>query len=166
MLRVDLDSEPAWGSHEFWQKLSDDAVTAAIANSPFSQLGASPTPISLSIRLADDDEVQMLNRDYRGKDKPTNVLSFPMLSVDEIADMAEATGPEIMVGDIILAYETCALEANEKAITVAQHASHLIIHGVLHLLGFDHLEEEQANEMEAHEVKALASLGLGNPYGD
>jgi probable rRNA maturation factor len=166
MLRIDLDCEPVWGDHEFWQKLSDNAVTAAIANSPFAQLALSSAPVSLSIRLADNDEVQILNRDYRGKDKPTNVLSFPMLSVDEIADIAEATGPEIMLGDIILAHETCALEAKEKAITVAQHTSHLIIHGTLHLLGFDHIEEDQANEMEIREVKALASLGLGNPYGD
>jgi probable rRNA maturation factor len=166
MLRIDLDCEPVWGDHEFWQKLSDDAVTAAIANSSFAQLALSSAPVSLSIRLADNDEVQILNRDYRGKDRPTNVLSFPMLSIDEIADIAETTGPEIMLGDIILAHETCALEAKEKTIPVAQHASHLIVHGTLHLLGFDHIEEDQANEMEMREVKALASLGLGNPYGD
>ncbi len=168
MLRIDLDIEPDWGDLGFWQKQADDAVHAAFANanSLFASLTASPRPISLSIRLADDDEVQTLNRDYRDKNKPTNVLSFPMLSIDEIRDIGEAIGPEIMLGDIILAHQTCALEAKEKAISVSHHASHLIVHGTLHLLGFDHTEDDQATEMEACEVKALASLGIANPYSD
>jgi probable rRNA maturation factor len=120
----------------------------------------------MSIRLSDNVEVQALNRDYRGKDTPTNVLSFPMMAVDEITDIDEAPGPEIMLGDIILAYQTCANEAAVKQIDVADHASHLIVHGALHLLGFDHVEDNQATDMEACEVKALASLGLDNPYGD
>ena len=107
-----------------------------------------------------------LNREWREKDKPTNVLSFPMLDDDEIDALLDGTynAPEIMLGDIILAYETCAAEAEEKQISVANHATHLVIHGMLHLLGHDHVGDEEAEAMEALEVKALASMGLHNPY--
>jgi probable rRNA maturation factor len=122
--------------------------------------------MSVSVKLSDDAEVHALNREWREKDKPTNVLSFPMLDDDEIDALLEGTynAPEIMLGDIILAYETCAAEAEEKHISVADHATHLVIHGMLHLLGHDHVDDEEAEAMEALEVKALASMGLHNPY--
>jgi probable rRNA maturation factor len=165
MLRIDLDSDAPWGDTGTWQKRGDEAVAAALAVSPFSQLAGSSTTVSLSIRLSNNTEVQILNRDYRGKDRPTNVLSFPMMNAEEIADISDAPGPELMLGDIILAHETCASEAAAKQIDLTAHASHLIIHGALHLLGYDHVEEKQAIDMEAREVKALASLGLDDPYG-
>jgi probable rRNA maturation factor len=164
MLRIDLDADPQWGEISAWQKRANEAVDAAFTNSPFAQFIVSLASFSLSIQLSDDDEVQILNRDYRGKDKPTNVLSFPMLTADEIAECSNIPGPEIMLGDIILAHRTCSVEALEKDIEMLQHISHLIVHGTLHLLGFDHIEEIEATEMEAREVKALASLGLPNPY--
>jgi probable rRNA maturation factor len=122
--------------------------------------------MSVSVKLSDDAEVHALNREWREKDKPTNVLSFPMLDDDEIDALLDGTynAPEIMLGDIILAYETCAAEAEEKQISVADHATHLVIHGMLHLLGHDHVDDEEAEAMEALEVKALASMGLRNPY--
>ena len=161
MLEVDLSVEPVWGDTEDWQALSNRAVAAAIAVTPHAAMATIPAPVSLSIRFASDAEVQALNRDYRGKDKPTNVLSFPMMEADELNALL---GPETMLGDIILAHETCATEATEKGVPLPAHVTHLIVHGTLHLLGFDHIEATQGNIMEALEVKALASLGLGNPY--
>ncbi len=114
--------------------------------------------------FADDDELQTLNRDWRGKDKPTNVLSFPMLEAEELAQLA-AAGPPVLLGDIALSFDTCAREAAEKSVSLQHHASHLVIHGLLHLAGFDHeTGEDDAHEMESLEIKALAGLGIGNPY--
>jgi probable rRNA maturation factor len=108
--------------------------------------------------------VQALNRDYRHKDKPTNVLSFPMIDRDDFAALANTDDGEVLLGDIMLAYQTCAREAEEKGIALAAHATHLALHGMLHLLGHDHVEEAEAGIMEALEVKALANLGIDNPY--
>ena len=97
---------------------------------------------------------------------PTNVLSFPMLERAELADLG-AGGPPEMLGDIALAYETCAREAEEKGVTLADHATHLLVHGLLHLAGHDHVDsDEQAEAMEALEVKALALMGIADPYGN
>jgi len=109
-----------------------------------------PREGELSIVLSDDVRVQTLNRDYRNKDKPTNVLSFPQ------------TGS--LLGDVVLARETILREANEKSVSFEAHLTHLIIHGWLHLQGFDHQTDETAAEMEAIEIAALATLGIDNPY--
>lgn len=105
----------------------------------------------LSLVLADDDFVQNLNREYRGKDKPTNILSFPQ---DE----------DFCLGDLVLAYETVEREAREQNKTFTNHVTHLIVHGVLHLLGYDHIDDQEAEEMEALEISILAKMGLPNPY--
>ncbi len=164
MLRIDLDGDADWGDLEMWQGRADAAVAAAIAETEFAHLPNATAVYSISVQLSYDDNVHALNRDYRDKDKPTNVLSFPMLSRDEIAQSLSAAWPEIMLGDIILAQETCVREATEKAIGIEDHAVHLIVHGMLHLIGFDHIDDADAADMEAREVKALASLGIGNPY--
>jgi probable rRNA maturation factor len=104
----------------------------------------------ISIVLADDDFVQNLNKQYRGKNKPTNVLSFP--NEDE------------PLGDVILAFETVAREAEEQGKTFRDHAAHLIVHGILHLMGYDHEDEGEADKMEAREAKILKKLGIANPY--
>ena len=109
-------------------------------------------------------EVQDLNTNYRGKDKPTNVLSFPMVQPDLLQSLENSDDGEALLGDIILARETCAREAEDKGVSMAQHATHLIAHGTLHLLGYDHENEPDAERMEELEVKALATLGLANPY--
>ncbi|MCF8495271.1 MAG: rRNA maturation RNase YbeY [Alphaproteobacteria bacterium] len=106
---------------------------------------------SISIVLADDALVRSLNKQYRHKDKPTNVLSFPQ-------DDGES------LGDVILAYETVAREAGEQEKSFHDHALHLAVHGTLHLLGFDHQTEEDAGAMESLEIKILAKLGIKNPY--
>jgi probable rRNA maturation factor len=164
MLEVDLSVEPIWGASHDWQTLSDRAVTAAIAVAPYAALTEDDITISVSVRFADNAEVQKLNREYRDKDTPTNVLSFPMMEGHELGALANTDDGETLLGDIILAHETCAAEALEKGIPLPGHVTHLIIHGTLHLLGYDHIDEHQGDIMEELEVKALASLGLCNPY--
>ena len=152
-----------WPEHD-WQALAERASTQALTATPYALLLTSPAPIEIAIRLTSDAEVQVLNRDYRGKDAPTNVLSFPMLEREELADMP--TDRETLLGDIILAYETCAREAAAKNISLEAHATHLIVHGTLHLLGYDHMEDAQALDMEMRERAAMAALGLHDPYDD
>jgi probable rRNA maturation factor len=163
MIEVDVSAEPVWEATD-WQTVCEKAVEAALDVLPMGGFAAAPGAISVSIRFADNAEVHALNRDYRGKDYATNILSFPMLDRVELDRMAIANVPEIMLGDMILAYEVCAAEAAEKAIPLPRHVSHLIIHGTLHLFGYDHQDDTEADTMEGMEVKALASIGLPNPY--
>lgn len=132
----------------------DALVQAAVAQI----LSALDTPKlgELSIALVSDADIQILNRDYRGKDKPTNVLSFPATNTLD--------GPAPILGDIVLALETVIREAEEKPTTLEAHLSHLIIHGFLHLQGYDHETDDTAAEMEALEITALAALNIDNPY--
>lgn len=168
MIDVELAIGPEWDIGSFGQVQIEKAVDAATRVAHVSVLTDPPIPVSVSIKLSDNEEVHQLNREWRDKDKPTNILSFPMLDEDELAALAdgEFISPEIMLGDIILAYGVCAAEAQEKGISLADHATHLVIHGMLHLFGHDHIEDEEAKSMEALEVKALASMGLHNPYDD
>lgn len=112
----------------------------------------------LSILLTDDTEMRKLNAGWRAKDKPTNVLSFP-------ADAAiNPARPPAYLGDIALGLATCRREAKEQGKTLADHVVHLTVHGVLHLLGYDHMDDEQAAAMEPREVEILASLKIADPY--
>ena len=108
--------------------------------------------------------MQALNAAYRGKDKPTNVLSFPMVQRDLLDGLANTDDGEVLLGDIILAHGVCAREAAEKGVTAAIHATHLVVHGTLHLLGYDHEGDGEAEAMEAIERAALGSLGIADPY--
>ncbi len=164
MIEVDISAEATWGDESDWQELCETAIGAAIETSPSARLNALSAVISISIRFAENEEVQTFNRDYRQKDKPTNILSFPMLDADMLENAGHKDGDEILLGDMILAHEICMAEAQEKGITLPDHIRHLIVHGTLHLLGFDHIEAEEGDAMEALEVKALATLGLPNPY--
>ncbi|MEM7702993.1 MAG: rRNA maturation RNase YbeY [Pseudomonadota bacterium] len=122
--------------------------------------------LSVSVLFTSDAQVHELNREWRQRDKPTNVLSFPMLERDDLLDLAPE-GPPEMLGDIVLAYETCAREAEEKGVSLDHHAAHLIIHGLLHLAGHDHVHsDEEAEAMETLEIRALAKMGIADPYGD
>jgi probable rRNA maturation factor len=168
MLDVELDIGIAWHDANFGQNEVEKAVDAALRVADSAELSDPPVPVGVSIKLSDNEEVHALNREWREKDRPTNVLSFPMLDDDELDALAEGKydAPEIMLGDIILAYGVCATEAQERNISLSAHAAHLVIHGMLHLLGHDHIDDEDAEAMEAMEVKALASMGLHNPYDD
>jgi probable rRNA maturation factor len=165
MLEIDIDADPEWDSSSGWDSLVRRSAEAAIAESAFPQLATLPRPVELSVRLTGDDEVQALNAQWRGKDKPTNVLSFPQMAAGEI-EAAENEGPELMLGDLVLAREVCQREAAEKAIPLEDHAAHLVVHGMLHLLGYDHQDDSSADDMESREVRALARLGIADPYGD
>jgi probable rRNA maturation factor len=156
--------ESGWPVGPDWSALAAKAVTLTIANTPHGGLGESDASVEVSVKFTSDDEVRVLNRDYRGKDKPTNVLSFPMVAPDLIEMIANTDDGEVLLGDIVLAYGTCAREAEVREITVAAHATHLIVHGTLHLLGYDHMNDGEAEAMEALEAVIMASLGLHNPY--
>ena len=157
-LEIDIEDWPAGD----WESLAENAAQAAGEVAPELALAA----LEASLLFTSDAEVHALNREWRDRDKPTNVLSFPMLEREDLLALAPG-GPPQLLGDIALAHETCAREAAEKGVPLADHAAHLIVHGLLHLAGYDHIHsDEEAREMERLEIKALALLGLPDPYGD
>lgn len=161
-MELEISVEAPWPVATDWEDLAERAVAALAQVAP--ELGNQR--LSASILFADDAEVHVLNREWRGKDKPTNVLSFPMLEREDLLDLA-SDGPPELLGDIALALETCEREAAEKGLRLDQHATHLIVHGLLHLAGHDHeISPEDARIMEQLEIKALALLGIADPYGD
>lgn len=159
---LDLDIVAPWPASTDWTDLAERACEAVSRAAP--EL-AKPR-LTASLLFADDAEVQVLNRQWRAKDKPTNVLSFPMLEREDLLALAP-DGPPELLGDVALALETCAREAAEKGASLEHHAAHLIVHGLLHLAGHDHeTSPADASAMEALEIKALALLGIADPYGD
>jgi probable rRNA maturation factor len=163
MLEIDIESDEEWDSSTDWSLLVRRAAESALAESAFPRLAEGLRPVEISVRLTGDEEVRALNSEWRGKDKPTNVLSFPMTEAHELAN-ADVEGPELLLGDIVLARGVCEREAAEKAVPVETHATHLLVHGTLHLLGYDHLDDADAADMERREVRALARLGIDDPY--
>lgn len=154
--------EAHWPSPTDWEEL---AVAVASTLAAIAPEFANPR-LSVSLLFADDAEVRELNREWRGKDKPTNVLSFPMLEREELLALSPEGPPELL-GDLALALETCTREAAEKGISLEHHVAHLIVHGLLHLAGYDHeISAEDARTMELLEIKALAQMGIADPYGD
>jgi probable rRNA maturation factor len=149
VIEVEIEDE-AWRAAEpRAEELATEAAIAALAPHPDVADG------ELAILLADDASVRDLNRRFRGKDAPTNVLSFP----------APATIPG-QLGDIVLAFGVCAREAAEQGKSLADHLQHLTAHGVLHLLGYDHETDVEAESMEALERAILSGLGVGDPYAE
>ena len=163
MLEIALDTDEEWDSSRPWGPLVRKAAEAAIAESAFPDLAMTGRPVEISVCLTSDEHVRALNAKWRGKDKPTNVLSFPMAEAYEFQNENVAE-KELLLGDIILAHDVCETEAEEKGVLLEDHAAHLLVHGTLHLLGYDHLHDSDAAEMEAREVRALARLGIANPY--
>jgi probable rRNA maturation factor len=153
---IDIEDWPA-GT---WEALATRVAEAAGEGEPCL---ANPRLI-VSLLFTSDAEVHSLNREWRERDKPTNVLSFPMLERAELQSLAQ-DGPPVMLGDIALACETCAREAAEKGVSLEAHAAHLIVHGLLHLAGHDHVDSDaQAEQMEALEIAILAKLAIADPY--
>jgi probable rRNA maturation factor len=137
--------------------LCQNAALAALATSP-NEPGNSPEPLGeVTIVLTDDSTVHALNRTYRGKDQPTNVLSFA-------AGPAPAAGISYPLGDVVIGFSTVHRECLEAARPIENHLQHLVVHGCLHLLGFDHESVSDATEMELLETEILAGLGVPDPY--
>jgi probable rRNA maturation factor len=165
VLIVETDASDEWDSSTDWPALARRAVEAAVAHSDHAGLIAAALPIEVSVRFTTDEEVRALNASYRGKDKATNVLSFPMVEPELIDQIAVGGEGELLLGDIVLAHGLCAAEAAGKAVSVDHHATHLVVHGTLHLLGYDHeTGETDAEAMETVERRALATLGIADPY--
>jgi len=144
----------AWPPEEALETLAEGAVGATLAETG----QASKVPVELSLVFTDDEHIQTLNAQWRGKDKPTNVLSFP-------AFPTQPGGPRPpMRGDIVLAWETVSREAELEGKPTEHHITHLIVHGLLHLLGHDHEVDEDAEVMEALERASLARLAIPDPY--
>jgi probable rRNA maturation factor len=142
------------------EDLARAAARLAVARGAAGFGIAPQTPIELGIRLADDSEQRRLNRGWRGVDRPTNVLAFPAL---ERGRPIPSEAP-LLLGDVVLAFETVACEAEEQGKPFPDHLAHLIVHGVLHLLGYDHDNDTEAVAMEQLETSILASLGVPDPY--
>jgi probable rRNA maturation factor len=160
---MDLDIEiDGWPKDRDWADLAERAHAAAEGVEP---LLANPR-LSASVLFTVDEEILTLNREWRARDKPTNVLSFPMMEREQLAGLEAEGGPE-MLGDVALAWETCEREAREKVVSLEDHAAHLLVHGLLHLAGHDHdAGNGEAEAMERLEIAALAKLGIADPYGD
>lgn len=159
-MELEIDIEAPWPQGA-WEALAQRVAQAAQAVAP--EL-ANPRLVT-SLLLTSDAEIHALNREWRQRDKPTNVLSFPMLERTELIHLDPDEGLPQMLGDIALACETCTREAAEKGVPLENHAAHLILHGLLHLAGYDHeISDEDAEKMEALEIKALALLGIDDPY--
>jgi probable rRNA maturation factor len=135
-------------------KVSDDLLSRAAMAAFVAAVPRLENDREVAILLTGDAEMQALNREWRGKDTPTNVLSFPS---------GEEQGH---LGDVVLAYETVEGEAEQQNIAIADHAAHLVVHGMLHLLGYDHEQEDDAVKMETLETEILATLGIADPYGN
>ena len=156
---LDIDivrKSAAWDSVPITDAMLSRAAIAAFAAAAAAPEGQATHEVTLV--LTDDAEMRELNRVWRGKDAPTNVLSFPS---------GESQGEPRLLGDVVLACETVEREAKSQGIaTRNDHAAHLVVHGLLHLLGYDHLNEDEALKMETLETEILASLGIADPYAD
>ena len=145
-----------------WESVLPACATLARRAAAAALAAAGPTPADaeLCIVLADDATLRRLNRDFRGRDRPTNVLAFP-------AEDARDAAPEapVLLGDVVISLETLQREAAAQGKTPAQHLCHLTVHGVLHLLGYDHRDAAEATRMEALETRVLDGLGVPDPYG-
>ena len=156
-LALDIQ-HPGWGDpHSLCQRAVQIVLDSCGEQLPPGRV------VEISLVLAGDEAVQELNRTWRDKDAPTNVLSFPGMDDDD-PDLPDDA--PVLLGDVILAYETCAAEALRDGIALGDHLVHLVVHGTLHLLGYDHIELGDAEEMEGLEVELLAALNIANPYKD
>ena len=156
-----------------WQQKVDDvgqwaeqvfvAVLAYLSRNDLGFDGWNGKPVAIGLSLSNNQEVQRLNYEFRGKDKPTNVLSFANID-DDFFEEEFLNDDVVELGDIIMALETLEDEAEIKKITVKNHFAHLLVHGLLHLFGYDHAEDDEADEMEAVEIDILKGLEIANPY--
>lgn len=154
-----------------WAVLGLDSLAERAARAALAYLGLQAEGFSLCVMGCDDARIAVLNADFRGKPRPTNVLSWPSeeRAAEFVGESPElpAPGPAddpLHLGDIAIAYETCEREAAEQKKSLSDHVTHLLVHGLLHLLGYDHIEDEDAALMEGIETRTLATLGIADPY--
>tara|TARA_R110002096_G_scaffold147616_2_gene307528 strand:+ start:364 stop:927 length:564 start_codon:yes stop_codon:yes gene_type:complete len=163
-LDIELNGHSLGEGHD-WETIIVNSVHAALrAGGDYENV-----PIEIFVELVSDERSQSLNRDYRGKNQPTNVLSFPGTEPDDLKDAVEFSlggGPPVPLGDLIVAVDVVLYEAAEQKKPIEYHFAHLIIHGVLHLLGYDHIDDDEAEAMEALERKILAQFDIPDPYKD
>jgi probable rRNA maturation factor len=165
MITVEADSDEEWDSKVDWAAIAERAARAAVGSSHAARLLDRPLAAEISVKFTGDSDLKALNAAYRNREKATNVLSFPMIDSGLLASLLDADGGEILLGDVVLAHGVCVAEAAEKGIAVEAHATHLIVHGVLHLLGYDHeTGDADADTMESAERAALAAIGIADPY--
>ncbi|MGP6086769.1 rRNA maturation RNase YbeY [Antarctobacter jejuensis] len=154
-----------------WEAAGLEPLAERAATATLRHLGLDPAEFEIAVLGCDDARIAVLNTDFRGKPSATNVLSWPSEDLAPETDGARPEAPEPEdekphhLGDIALAYETCAQEAADQGKPMEQHVTHLIVHGVLHLLGYDHMRDADATLMERTEVEILGNLGLPDPYG-
>ncbi|MBS0563496.1 MAG: rRNA maturation RNase YbeY [Proteobacteria bacterium] len=154
-----------------WQALDLEALAEAAARAALAGAGVPADGFEISLLGCDDRRIADLNEDFRGKPQPTNVLSWPSAERAAADDGGQPAhpraGPEGMpeeLGDIAIAWETCEREADEQGKALGDHVTHLLVHGTLHLLGYDHVRDGDAALMEGLEIRILAGMGLANPY--
>jgi probable rRNA maturation factor len=148
-----------------WEAAEIGAVAERAARATLAAVGRDPELHEIGLLACDDARIALLNADFRGKAVPTNVLSWPAFAgaAPEEPPGLPGEGP-LFLGDIAIAYDTCHREAEKAGIPLSDHAAHLIVHAVLHLLGHDHAEDAEAEAMESIETNVLASMGMANPY--
>lgn len=150
--------DPLWNEVKDLEALTNEVIrrTLDMADLPTQVV---ESPFEVSVVFVNDDMIRILNKEYRGKNKPTNVLSFAMLDDENDLDMSIFS-----LGDVILAYETIERECRENDRFIRDHVAHLLVHGTLHLLGYDHIEDDDANVMETLEIRILEGMDIQNPY--
>jgi len=161
-LDVLIEADAWTGALPGAEELCRMAASAAFAHTNGIVFSAGSLP-NACILLASDERMRELNRAFRGRDEPTNVLSFPGIEADVLAAAGGDGLPDVL-GDIVVAFETTAAEAAAQGISLADHLSHLVVHGMLHLLGYDHASDHDADVMEALESRVLETLGVADPY--
>lgn len=155
---------------ERWAAVTLETLAANAAHASLDFLGLDPDACECALLACDDEQIATLNAEFRGKPVPTNVLSWPAADLAADSEGAKPVSPspditgEIALGDIAISYDTCLREATETGKSLAHHTTHLIVHGLLHLLGYDHIRDRDATLMEETEVKILGTLGIDDPY--
>lgn len=149
---------------EWFTEAIEFTIKNVLQNLPYEKVPPS-SEIELSFLFTDDARIQILNKEYRAKNSPTNVLSFPDTDLNE-KTLSSATlfGEPLTLGDVVFAEETIKREAEEQIKSLKSHFIHLAIHGILHLAGYDHIQEEEASEMENLEIQILEKMNIRNPY--
>ena len=151
-----------------WDDLGLEALAEPAARATLVHLGLTPSDWEIAVLACDDARIAALNTEFRARAQPTNVLSWPAGergagTPGALPDLPDP-GPDPELGDIAISYDTCMREASEAGKPVADHVTHLIVHATLHLLGYDHIRDQDATLMETTEVEILGKLGIGTPY--